>query len=256
MFKGIKLFTSREHRPAEPLRPLPVFTDIHAHLVPGIDDGARDVDHGADLATELEALGIQKIILTPHVTDEVFPNNPSTVDPPFAELRRELQNRGSKLQLRVSGEYRIDDQLYDQLKAGLVRPMPGDYLLIECGWVSEPFRLEAFVNELVRTYGFKPILAHPERYPYYQREPSNYLRLRRMGLRFQINLLSLSGFYGKQVRDLAKEMLDKNMVEFVGTDLHNHKHLQSITEYMGTREYDFLLRNDSKLLNDKIFGDA
>ena len=122
--------------------------------------------------------------------------------------------------------------------------------------MSEPFRLEAFVNELVRTYGFKPILAHPERYPYYQREPSNYLRLRRMGLRFQINLLSLSGFYGKQVRDLAKEMLDKNMVEFVGTDLHNHKHLQSITEYMGTREYDFLLRNASKLLNDKIFGDA
>ena len=88
------------------------------------------------------------------------------------------------------------------------------------------------------------------------RTRSNYLRLLRMGLRFQINLLSLSGFYGKQVRDLAKEMLDKNMVEFVGTDLHNHKHLQSITEYMGTREYDFLLRNASKLLNDKIFGDA
>lgn len=252
MFKKLNLFTSREHR-HDSQQLLPVHTDIHAHLVPGIDDGARDICHGADLAQELEALGISRMILTPHVTDEIFPNTPDTIDPALACLRRELAERGSRLELHVSGEYRIDDLLYDQLKQKIVRPMPNDYLLIECGWINEPFRIEAFVGDLVRTYGFKPILAHPERYPYYHHDPSNYLRLRRAGLRFQINILSLAGAYGKYVRDLTKEMIEKDMVEFIGTDLHNHRHLNTIKEYLNSREYDFLLRHSSKLLNDTVF---
>lgn len=256
MFKKLNIFTSKEHRPEAPQRPLPVLTDIHAHLVPGIDDGARDICHGADLAQELERLGIRRLVLTPHVTDEVFPNTPSTIDPPLALLHNELRERGSRLDIHVSAEYRIDELLYAQLRQGLVRPMPGGYLLIECGWMSEPFRLEAFVTELVRHYGYRPILAHPERYPYYQREPGQYLRLRRMGLRFQINILSLAGFYGTQVRELAKEMMEKNMVEFIGTDLHNHRHLDSITRYLNSREYAHLERYSSRLLNDKVFADA
>lgn len=256
MFKKLNIFTSKEHRQETPQRLLPVQTDIHAHLVPGIDDGARDICHGADMAQELERLGIRRLVLTPHVTDEVFPNTPATIDPPLALLKRELQERGSKLDIHVSAEYRIDELFYSQLREGLVRPMPGNYLLIECDWISEPLRLETFVTELVSHYGYRPILAHPERYPYYQREPGNYLRLRRMGLRFQINLLSLAGFYGNHVRDLAKEMMEKNMVEFIGSDLHNHKHLDSITRYLNSKEYVYLERYSFRLLNDKVFNDA
>lgn len=255
MFKNLNIFTSRQHR-QETQRPLPVHTDIHAHLVPGIDDGARDVGHATDLAMELEQLGIRKMILTPHVTDEVFPNTPDTIDPPLEHLRNELQERGSKLQLHVSAEYRIDDLLYNQLREGIVRPMPDDYILIECGWINEPMRFDSFVRELVRNYGYKPILAHPERYPYYQREPSNYLRLRRLGLRFQINLLSLAGYYGRETRGLAKEMLEKGMVEFVGTDMHNHRHLESIKNYLNSKEYAFLEKYAPALLNDYAFADS
>lgn len=255
MFKKLNFLTSHQHR-QRPQQLLPVQTDIHAHLVPGIDDGARDICHAADLAQGLEELGIRKMILTPHVTDEIFPNTPATIDPALAHLRNELKDRGSGLQLAVSAEYRIDDLLYTQLRQGIVRPMPGDYILIECGWITEPFRLNAFVTELVRTYGYKPILAHPERYPYYQRQPSNYLRLRRLGLRFQINLLSLAGFYGKEVRALTKEMIEKGMVEFIGTDLHNHRHLDTIKEYLNSSEYNFLQRHSPTLLNDTVFADT
>lgn len=251
MFKNLKFFTSRQHR-QENRHLLPVQTDIHAHLVPGIDDGARDVQQAADLAQGIEELGIRKMILTPHVTDEVYPNSPSSIDTPLADLRAELAARGSELKLIASAEYRIDELLYSQLKEGMVRPMPGNYLLIECGWIAEPMRLDTFVRELIDRYGYKPVLAHPERYPYYISKPSNYQRLRRLGLLFQVNLLSLAGLYGKHIKALAKELIEKNMVEFIGSDMHHQRHLDTIRKYLGSGDFSFLQRHSDRLLNDTL----
>lgn len=251
MFNKLNIFTSRHNRQGD-ISPLPVHTDIHAHLVPGIDDGAKSVEEAAGLAMELEALGLKRMVLTPHVTDEVFPNTIYSIDTALNPLRRELNNRGSLLRIDVSAEYRIDDFFITQLQNGLARPLPGEYILIENGWLNEPYGLEGLVRELKNRYGYKPVMAHPERYPYYLHKPNDYFRLREYGLLFQINLLSLAGCYGKEVRETAKELLRKEMVEFLGTDLHNEHHLKLIKEYLCSRDYQLLQRYAPRLLNDTL----
>lgn len=254
MFKklrSIKLLTGREK--PRPVGKLPIKTDIHAHLVPGIDDGSDSLQTSLELMRGLADLGIEAMVLTPHVTDEVFPNTVATIDPPYNELREALRESGVPMRLAVSAEYRIDDQFRDHLAGGAVRPMPDGYILIECPWISEPFGLDTFVNDLVRRHGLKPIIAHPERYRYYIERPESYRRLRDLGLRFQLNLLSLAGYYGDTIRRNAEALLDEGMVEFVGTDMHHARHLQTLRDYTASRQFALLERHASSLLNDSIF---
>ena len=237
------------------MEPLVVRTDIHCHVLPGIDDGAKTVEDGADLVEMLGELGVEKILASPHVTDEVFPNTSAIIENALAELRGELKARGIGIGVSAGAENRIDDLMLTNLEKGTLRPMADDYVLIECPWINEPFGLDVLVKKLVEKHGLKPVLAHPERYPYYLKRPSAYDELRRMGIRFQVNLLSLSGHYGSEIRRMAEEMLDRHMVEFIGSDVHHRHHIESIRRYLASRDYRILQRNAASLLNDTLFYD-
>lgn len=156
-----------------------------------------------------------------------------------------------EIDLRHSAEYRMDAFFTSQLDKGLVNPMPGNYLLVENSFIQEAWNLDKMLFDL-KMRGYKPILAHPERYVYYFPKKERYRQLHDAGTLFQVNLLSLAGNYGKDVKQMAEYLIDSDMVDFIGTDMHNHKHCGIIEEYLQSKDY----RKHASKLSGRIFNDS
>ncbi len=243
-------FLSRKSDPIQ----LPFKTDIHCHIVPGVDDGSPDVETSAELVKRMNGWGIERIIATPHVTEASFENTPDILDPALEELQEELKRRGMNIPVTRSSENRIDDFFREQLAAGLITTFPNNYILVENSFIQEPWQLDQFLFDL-KIKGFKPILAHPERFFYYFSEkPERYDELHNAGNLFQVNVLSLAGAYSKAEKRTAERLIEKGYVDFLGTDLHNHRHADIIDDYLRSkdarRHFEAL---SGRLLNDVVF---
>ena len=226
-------------------------TDIHCHIVPGIDDGAPDVKTSVELVERMKEWGIKRIVASPHVTQETFENTPETIEPAFASLKQELVARGIDVELSHSAEYRIDEFFMQQLECGNIVALPENYLLVENSYLQEPWNLDKILFDL-KVRGYKPILAHPERYSYYYgNKRSRYDELHNVGTLFQVNLLSLAGYYGKEEKAIAEYLVEKGYIAFVGTDLHRHAHADVIDAYLASKDYRKIMPK-LNLLNDKI----
>lgn len=233
--------------------PFPVSTDIHCHILPGVDDGSPDVETSVNLVERMQKWGIRRIIATPHVTECSFENTPQILDPALEELQTALKERGNDIQLSRASENRIDDYFRELLGKGQIKLMPDNYILVENSYMQEPWQLDRFLYDL-RIKGMRPILAHPERYFYYHdRSLSRYLEIHRTGTYFQINILSLAGAYGKPEKKIAEELLEKGLVDFLGTDLHNEEHADLIDKYLTTSDARRHFAAMGRVLNDKIF---
>ena len=244
------MFNFFRKKPAE--RPELFFhTDIHCHLVPGIDDGQRDAEGGADLVSHEKDWGIRRIITTPHVTQDTFENTPETISAAFARLKEAVEKRGVDIELQHSAEYRMDGFFNTQLEKNLANPMPNNYLLVENSFIQEAWNLDKMLFEL-KMRGYKPILAHPERYSYYFSRKERYRQLHEAGTLFQVNLLSLAGYYGKDVRQVADYLIDNDMVDFIGSDMHHLKHCKAIEDYFLTKDY----RHHASRLEGRVFNDS
>jgi tyrosine-protein phosphatase YwqE len=228
-------------------------TDIHCHVVPGVDDGSPDARESVNLIEYMQDWGIERIIASPHVTQVTFENTPETIAYAMVKLSEELQRRSNTIDFSNSAEYRIDDFFKSQIEANQLMPYPNSYLLIENAFVQEPLQLDQLVFDL-QVKGFRPILAHPERYSYYYGRRDRYRALHNAGLNFQINLLSLAGFYGKTEKQVAEQLIEDNLVDFVGTDLHNMKHVNAINEYLTSRDLERHTRALANVIkNDTAF---
>ncbi len=230
---------------------LPFTTDIHCHIVPGVDDGSPDAETSADLVARMMGWGIKRIIATPHVTEASFENTPDILDPALHELNDELSRRGMDIQVTRASENRIDDFFRELLAKGLITPMPNNYLLVENSFIQEPWQLDQFLFDL-KIQGYKPILAHPERYFYYYGKNSHrYADLHRAGNLFQVNVLSLAGNYGKEEKKVAESLIEMGCVDFLGTDLHNSRHADVIDHYLTTSD----ARKHFKALEGRLMND-
>lgn len=246
------MFNLFNRTPKEPAK-LAFSTDIHCHIIPGIDDGAPDAATGADLVDRLRGWGITRIIASPHVTQHTFENNIDTITAALEELKAELRLRGRDDSIEHSAENRIDELMYRNLEDGTLIKMPNDYVLIENSFMQEPWNLENLIFDL-QIKGYRPILAHPERYDYYHNKHERLETLHNAGLLMQINLLSLAGAYGKAERKMAEWLMDKDLVDFVGTDLHMEPHARAIDKYLLTKEaHRDMDRLRGRLLNDTAF---
>ncbi len=228
-------------------------TDIHCHVVPGVDDGSPDPATSADLIEAMQSFGIDTIFASPHVTQHTFENSIGTITPAMAELRAELEKRGNNIKIDHSAEYRIDELFHRRLEDNELMLLPNDYILIENSYLQEPWNLDQLVFDL-QVRGLRPILAHPERYPYYFNRKDRYEELHNAGLLFQINLLSLAEAYGKAEKAVARYLIDKELVDFMGTDIHKKSHIEAIRNYLLTKEAHTemdVLRG--RLLNDSAF---
>lgn len=234
---------------------LPFSTDIHCHIVPGVDDGAPDAATSAELIQAMQRWGIERIIASPHVTKNVFENDTDTIAPAMDALHAELRSRGMDIEVSHSAEYRIDELLDERLAAGKLMLLPGDHILIENSWLQEPGNLDRLVFDL-QVKGLRPILAHPERYTYYWKDKERYDALHNAGLLFQINVLSLAGAYDKGCLKTAEYLIDRGLVDFMGTDLHRASHVEAIDNYLTTKAAR--MHNEAlagRLLNDRIFNE-
>jgi len=227
-------------------------TDIHCHVVPGVDDGSPDVETSVELIERMASWGYTRIIATPHMTQDTFENTPDILDPALEKLQDALARRLPDFELTRSAEHRIDDFFFSQLEKGLILPFPGNYILVENSFIQEPWNLDQTLFDL-KIKGYKPIMAHPERFRYYQDNRQRYKQLHDAGNLFQINLLSLSGYYGKATKQQAEWLINQGMVDFIGSDLHHHRHADSIEEYLASKDYRKLINSGLNILNDTAF---
>ncbi len=227
-------------------------TDIHCHILPGIDDGAKDTAVSVSLVETMQQWGIKNIIATPHVTEETFENTPQTIAAAYGELGKALSENGMDIPVSYSAEYRMDGKFGEILKNDGYILMPGRHLLIENSFVQPAFDLKNIIFEL-QLKDIRPVLAHPERYSYYQRKRKVYTELIEAGCEFQINILSLSGYYGEAEKETALWLIDRGYVSFLGTDLHHFGHIESINRFLCTKEYsDIADRLAPVLKNDTL----
>ncbi len=242
------LFKSSRKEPQQ----LPFHTDIHCLLVPGVDDGSPDTATSVEIIERMKGWGIDRIFLSPHVTQDTFENTPESLAGPYAELKDAVKAADIDMELHRHAEYRIDEFFLEQIEAGNLCPLPHNMLLVENSFAQEPWNLDNLLFDL-RLKGYTPIMAHPERYLYYSKyNRDRYNHLHSSGLYFQINLLSLSGYYGKEEKQAAEWLMEHNMVEFIGTDVHRHAHADSIEEYLSSRDFKRHLKYFDSIRNDKI----
>ncbi len=243
------MFNIFRHKPSESEK-LFFSTDIHCHVVPGIDDGSPDVETSVELIRSMRSWGINRILATPHVTDSVFENSPETIAEPLAQLKVALRKADIDIDIDHSAEYRLDDLFKHQFEAGIVKPYPNDYILVENSWIQEPWGLDQTLFD-IKIKRLSPILAHPERYTYYFSNKERLRKIHNDGTLFQINLLSLAGHYGREQRKIAEWLIENDLVDFIGTDLHNASHVESIERYLASKDY----KRDRQRLQNRIFND-
>jgi tyrosine-protein phosphatase YwqE len=205
---------------------LPIKTDIHSHLLPGIDDGSPNIETSLHLIHGLYELGIRESITTPHIIGDLYPNNPDTISKAYIRLQEALTKDGIDFKLNYAAEYLMDDFFVQLLKdESKLLTIKEEYLLVEQSWAFPTANLSQIALEL-RTKQYKPIMAHPERYSYCSDNYDSYYRLKDMGFLLQLNLLSVTGYYGVSAERAAKFLIEEDLIDFVGTDLHHIKHLR------------------------------
>ncbi len=216
-------FLSRLFDRARPVS-LSGFTDWHSHILPGVDDGVETLEESLEILAGYERLGIGDLWLTPHIMEDL-PNTPAKLRRRFDELSAAYSG---SVRLHLAAENMIDNLFLQRLEANDLLPIgpKGDTLLVETSYFSAPMRLFETLD-LIKSKGYHPLLAHPERYNYIT-DFSTYSKLRDRGVRFQLNLLSITGYYGPVARQKARRLLAEGYIDRVGSDLHRIEHLDAL----------------------------
>lgn len=212
--------------------------DIHSHLLPGIDDGSPDVETSLNLLMPLYDAGIRKFICTPHIIGDMYRNTPETVNNALEVLRKGVARSGMSIDISAAAEYMLDDHFMELIRRREpLLKLHGNYILTELSYSTSPNNLEQISFEII-TNNYLPLMAHPERYPYYHKNYEAYNRLKELGFLLQVNLLSLTGYYGKTVAKAARYIMDNELADFVGTDLHHANHLAALTDVRSVQLFE------------------
>lgn len=188
-------------------------TDLHSHLLPGVDDGSPDTASSLEMLAWMEALGIRKVWLTPHVMED-FQNNSSRLEQVFQTFQ---QAYTGPIELNLASEYMLDAS-FSQRLPDQVLPLGKKHLLVETSYIYCPVGFYDLLLDIYHT-GLQPVIAHPERYMYM--EEADFRELKEKGYAFQLNLMSLSGYYGRRPQKVSEDLLQKGWYDFVGSDLHH-----------------------------------
>ncbi len=225
-------------------------TDVHSHFIPGIDDGAPHLEASMELLTTMAELGYRKVITTPHSMADGYKNTPEIILGGLEKLRAEVRRQGVNIEVEAAAEYYLDHELEQRVVKKEVLTFGDRLLLFELPFISEPAILLNVIFQM-QTQGFRPVLAHPERYGFWYNDFSKYETLKERGVLFQLNLVALSGAYGPQTKQIAERLIDAGYYELIGSDCHNMNHIQAIHNTL-TRPYLHKLIGSGKLLNSTL----
>jgi tyrosine-protein phosphatase YwqE len=223
---------------------------LHSHLLPDIDDGARDMDTSLQLIKGLTDLGYHKIVTTPHILWEMYPNTPAIIEDGCKRVQQKLSEANNPVIFRAAAEYFMDEHFVEELqnKSPLLT-IKDNLVLVEFSMVTAPFDLMEMIFEL-QMQNYQPIMAHPERYIYLRNKKTFFDELKEHGCLFQVNLLSLAGHYGTSVQEQAEYLIKKGYYEYAGTDLHHHKHLEALQKAASGAAFNRL--KDSGLIRNHL----
>ncbi|MFN3839889.1 MAG: tyrosine-protein phosphatase [Cyclobacteriaceae bacterium] len=228
----------------------PIRVDIHSHLLPGLDDGVKSLDEAEQIVRGFQSMGYQKLITTPHVISDSYRNTPNMILAKLVELKNHLTEKKIDVQVEAAAEYYLDEELVKTIERNdHVLTFGADCLLIETNFMVEPLNLKEFIFMLT-TRGYKPVLAHPERYVFLQQNPDKLEDLINRGVLFQLNINSLTGYYSKPAQILAKKLIEKRWVHFLGSDCHNITHLHLMRQTLSTNLHQKVL--SLPLLNNSL----
>jgi tyrosine-protein phosphatase YwqE len=226
-----KLFGGeRQGKGASDLSALAV--DVHSHLLPGLDDGAQTMEHTLAMIRGMHGLGINHFITTPHVMSDAYRNTPATILGALDKVRAKLAEEQIAVTIEAAAEYYIDEAFEEMLEQGtplLTFGGKAKYLLFETSYMNKPMSLESTIFNLLAA-DYKPVLAHPERYTYFWGDGTleSLSKLYELGALFQVNLGSFAGSYSKRAGSIAKQLLDADLIDFVGSDLHREQQVDSL----------------------------
>lgn len=202
--------------------------DMHSHILPGIDDGAPDLFTSIALIKAMKAMGYRSLIATPHVMTDLYPNTRDIILAKRDEVRIAVEKAGIEIHIDAAAEYLVDDSFEALYKKEPLLTLPGGYVLVEMSFHFAHPNFHKIIFDL-QMKGYKPILAHPERYRYFH-HTEDLDEIKNYGCLLQLNLLSINGYYGKPMRDQAQRLLGKGMVDFMGTDLHHMRHAELLAD--------------------------
>lgn len=204
--------------------------DIHNHILPGIDDGAKTVEDSISLIKGFSEFGVTNFVCTPHIMHHYYPNTPKTIRKSFNLLKKELEDKGlENISLDAAAEHMIDDNFEPILESGAVMPLRKYHMLVEMSFLQPSLNFDKSIAK-VASNGYFSILAHPERYAFLHNNYAKYSAYKKSGMLFQINLLSLGNYYGSDIKKIALKLLDNDLVDFIGTDIHRIDQLKFLKE--------------------------
>ncbi len=233
------LFKSRAKKPTIDFSSLG--TDMHSHIIPGIDDGAPNVEAAVAMAKKYVELGFKKVIATPHVMADFYRNTPDSIRGGLAVLEEALQQHQIDLKVEAAAEYYFDETFINKLEKKQVLGFGDNYLLFELSYINQPPNLLDVLFR-IQDAGFYPVLAHPERYPYYHGSIENYLQIKEYGCFLQLNTISLTRYYGKGVKSAAESLVDHNCISFLGSDMHHMRHARALTDSLLSARIEKLIK--------------
>jgi tyrosine-protein phosphatase YwqE len=199
-------------------------TDLHSHLIPGIDDGAETIEDSIQLIRALVDLGFTKLITTPHVMSDYYKNSREIVYAGLKQIREAAAKAGIPVTLEAGAEYYCDFEFEQKIGKEELLTFSDNHILMEISYLQAPDNLDSVLFKL-QLEGYKPILAHPERYPFWYHDFEKYEALKDRGVLLQVNLASLTGYYGTGARRTAERLIDRNMVDLFATDVHKMSHI-------------------------------
>ena len=221
--------------------------DVHSHLIPAIDDGSKSVEDSLNMIAAFAELGYTRLITTPHVMSDFYRNTPETILNGLATVRAAVKENNIPMTISAAAEYYIDFDFEEKIKTGKLLTFGKNYVLVEISFINPPDNLNDIFFKLI-TNGYKPVLAHPERYNFWHKEFTKYEEIIEKGVLLQLNINSLTGHYSPATRKIAERMIDNNMITFLGSDCHHTGHLELMRNVVYEKSLHKLFAS-GKLLN-------
>ncbi len=199
-------------------------TDMHSHLIPGIDDGSKSMDETIAMLAKFESLGYKKVITTPHVYSDCYKNTPEIILKGLKEVQQTAKELGLSIQIEAAAEYYCDEYFQELITEKNLLTINGVYVLMEFPFLSEMSNWKEFIFN-VRAIGYVPIIAHFERYVYWHGSIEKAKEMHQLGAKIQLNINSLTGHYGPDVKKQGERLIDHQLLDFIATDCHRIQHL-------------------------------
>ncbi len=224
--------------------------DMHSHLIPAVDDGAKSLENSIEMIKGLINLGYKSITTTPHIMWDYYKNTTPILKLGLEKIQNELRNQKIDFKINVSAEYFADEHFEKLIQTGDLIPIAQNYVLFEVAFNNEYRNIRKVIFDL-QMKGYKPIFAHPERYGHMYDDFKKYEELFDTGILFQLNILSLNGHYGPPAQKIAEQLIKNKMIRFVGTDMHNTRHLAEMPQLLKNKHLRELI-DSGRLMNNQL----